>query len=131
MPKKAKKKAAKKKTVKLVKKTVAKRKVGRPKRVFTAAQIKKMGELAYGGCQNNTIAGLMDIPKETIVANFGQFLWKKRCERKQWLRECQDQSAEDGAIPMQIFLGKNELGQADKNEVEHSGSGKLLPPVIE
>lgn len=97
--------------------TITKRPVGRPKRKFTDAQIKRMGDLALEGCQNNTIATLMDIPKETLVVNFGQLLTKKRCQRKLNLRRWQNKSAKSGIPSLLIFLGKNDLGQADKQEV--------------
>ncbi len=105
----------------MAKKETKKRPVGRPKRVFTQEQIDEMTELALGGCQNNTIANIMDIPKETLVVNFGQLLTKKRCERKYSLRKKQDAAAEKGNPALLIFLGKNELGQRDKQDIEHSG----------
>ena len=128
--KKTKKKVVKTKVKKVVAKSVKKRKVGRPKRVFTADQKKKMGEYALAGCQNNTIAGLMDVPLNTITDNFREFLWKKRCERKLELREQQNKSAKNGVPSMQIWLGKNDLDQADKSDIKHSGAVALLPPVI-
>ncbi len=123
------KKTAKKKTAK--KKTTAKRPVGRPKRVFTQVQIKQMTQLALNGCQNNTIATIMDIPKETLVVNFGQLLTKKRCERKNNLRKMQNTAAKKGNPALLIFLGKNELGQADKQDIAITGELTLMPPVIE
>jgi hypothetical protein len=104
------KKTAKKKTAK---------KTGRPKTVFTPAQIKKMNTLALNGCQNNTIATIMDIPHESIVRRFGKQLTKKRCERKNNLRKMQNAAAKKGNPALLIFLGKNELNQADKCEVDH------------
>jgi hypothetical protein len=115
---------------KVTKKKVAKRPVGKPKRIFTETQIKKMCELALNGCQNNTIATIMDIPKQTLVDNFRQLLTKKRCERKNNLRKLQYASAKKGNPALLIFLGKNELGQADKQDIEHSGDVRLLPPII-
>ena len=109
---------AKKKTTK---KRVKKNPVGRPRTVFTTEQMNKMQQLALNGCMNNTIATIMDIPKETLVRNCGHILTKKRCERKNNLRRLQMQSAKKGNPALLIFLGKNELGQADKQEVEHSG----------
>jgi hypothetical protein len=108
MAKKAKKKVAKK----------AKRKVGKPKRVFTDAQIKKMKKLALNGCQNNTIASIMGIPVQTIVDNFREVLTKKRAERKNDLRTHQNTAAKKGNPALLIFLGKNELDQADKQDID-------------
>ena len=80
-----------------------------------------MNQLALNGCQNNTIACIMDIPHETLVRCFGKYLTKKRCERKNNLRKLQMQAARKLNPALLIFLGKNELEQADKQEVEHSG----------
>jgi hypothetical protein len=89
-----------------------------------------MSMLALSGCQNNTIANIMDIPKQTLVDNFRQLLTKKRCERKYNIRKQQDAAAKKGNPALLIFLGKNELGQADKQDIEHSGDIRLLPPII-
>ena len=98
------------------KKTKAKRKVGRPKRVFTPEQIEQMENYALAGCQNNTIATLMDIPIVTREDNFRKLLTKKRCERKLTLRSQQNKAAAKGNPALLIFLGKNYLDQADKVE---------------
>jgi hypothetical protein len=86
---------------------------GRPKCTFSDEEVAEIGKLAYEGCQNNTIANITGIAKMTLVRHFGKFMTKKRCERKRWLRQCQDKQAENSA-EMCKFLGKNELGQVDK-----------------
>ena len=110
---------------KTTKEKAAKNPVGRPKREFTADQINRMSQLALAGCQNNTIATLMDIPKETLVVNFGQLLTKKRCERKYNLRKLQNTAAKKGNPALLIFLGKNVLGQQDKVEQIHGVTDAL------
>lgn len=97
----------------------AKKKVGRPKQEWTKSQMNEMSRLALNGCQNNTIATIMNIPQVTLVRNFGQLLTKKRCERKNNLRKMQNTAAKKGNPALLIFLGKNELGQADKQDIEH------------
>lgn len=124
MPKKAKKTVAKKRV------SAKQRKVGRPPHTFTDIQIKKMQRLALSGCQNCTIATIMDIPVQTLVDNFREILTKKRCERKYNLRKQQDAAAKKGNPALLIFLGKNELGQADKQDIAMSGEIRLLPPII-
>ena len=54
---------------------------------LTKEQWKQIGEYALNGCQNGTIASLMDIPKTTIQDSeeVRTFLNKKRAERKVWL----------------------------------------------
>ena len=112
---------------------VKKRGPGKPRKKITPAQIKKMQELAYGGCQNNTIATLMGFDKNLIDQrkDIRDILSKKRAERKAWLRSVQDYRVEFDPSPvMAIFIGKNELGQSDKQEIAHSGSVELKEPVI-
>jgi hypothetical protein len=114
MAKKAKKKVKKKKRV-----SAKQKKLGRPPHSFTAHQINHMSQLALSGCQNNTIATIMDIDGETLMRHFKELLTKKRCERKYKLRKLQDATAKKGNPALLIFLGKNELGQADKQDIEH------------
>jgi len=97
-------------------------KPGRPLRKFTPEEITQMEDYALAGCQNNTIATLMDIPMNTLLDHFRKLLTKKRCERKYILRKAQNAIAagkDKSAVTMLIFLGKNELGQADKMETQH------------
>ena len=91
--------------------------MARPKKVFTDEEVQQMEEYALDGCQNNTIATLMDIANSTLIRRFGKLLTKKRCERKQRLRLIQTQLALSNPA-MAIFLGKNELGQVDKQVIE-------------
>ncbi len=97
------------------------------KTVLTEAQWRKMAEHALDGCQNGTIAGLMDIPVQTIVDNkeIRDFLWKKRCERKSIKRKEQDKHAKTTPV-MSIFQGKNELGQSDHKTMAVQLSGPIV-----
>ena len=94
--------------------------MARPLRKFTDKQIVEMQKYALEGCQNNTIATLMDIPIVTLERRFGKLLTKKRCERKYKLRRDQNKAAKAGNPALLIFLGKNELGQTDKQEITHT-----------
>lgn len=94
---------------------------GRPKYEFTDEQIAKAEELALGGCQNGTIATILEVDKETLVKYLSPLLTKKRAERKAELRQKQDKMAL--TVPaMAIFLGKNELGQEDKRTVKQEST---------
>lgn len=108
----------------MTKNKTAKKKVGRKPKVFTPAQWEQMGSYALAGCQNGTIAALMDIPKNTLIDHCRTFLHKKRCQRKLILRKAQNKHLEKNPI-MCIFLGKNELGQSDKQETVHGISDDL------
>ena len=97
----------------------AKGKAGRPRKVITPNQLAKAEQLAFEGHQNGTIADIMDWEHSFISEreDIRKILTKKRAERKVWLRKKQNSTAggrSKSAATMQIFLGKNELGQADK-----------------
>ena len=61
--------------------------MSRRKKELTPEQWEEIGEYAFNGCQNKTIAGLMDWPDGFIEHNkiISKFLTKKRQERKLWL----------------------------------------------
>lgn len=66
---------------------------------------------------------------------FGEFMRRHRDSGKAKLRVLQLESAKSGSVPMQIFLGKNWLGQSDKQElsgtVNHVVSHESLLAQIE
>ena len=86
--------------------------------------MRRMKELALAGCQNNTIASIMGIPMNTLLDNHRKLLTKKRAERKLMLRQAQNKHLEKNPA-MCIFLGKNELEQADKMENHVTGDIKV------
>jgi hypothetical protein len=53
---------------------------------------------------------------DLLEKSYSVFLTKGRAEMKLRLRQLQWQSASKGNVTMQIFLGKNMLGQQDKIE---------------
>ena len=94
-----------------------KKKVGRPKKYeLDTDQVQK---LASFGCTNREIASFFECSETTLTRNYGDFLTKGRDKGKIRLRQLQWKSAEKGSIPMQILLGKQILGQTDRQEVEH------------
>jgi len=113
-------KTAKKKRV-----SAKQKKAGRKPHTYTEDQISQMSQLALNGCLNNTIANIMGIDGETLVRHFKELLTKKRCERKNNLRKMQMDTAKKGNPALLIFLGKNELDQRDKKDVEHGISDAL------
>ena len=94
-----------------------KKKVGRPKKYdLDTSQIEK---LASFGCTNTEIASFFDCSETTLTRNYGGFLTKGRDKGKIRLRQLQWQQAERGNVSMLIWLGKQVLGQTDRQEVEH------------
>ncbi len=96
------------------------KKLGRPRKEFSKETEEKVAEAALLGCQNATIAGLVEMDVGTMVNHYSSLLQKKRKQRKYELRLKQWNLAENN-VAMAIFLGKNELEQRDRHEL----TGKL------
>ena len=73
---------------------------------------KQLQNLARLGCTNTEIADFFGCSENTI-RRYGEYLTKGRAECKMRLRQMQWKSAENGNVTMQIFLGKQVLGQSD------------------
>jgi len=95
--------------------------VGRPKRVFSEEEKAKIDEMALNNCRDYTIAQVLNIPMNTFKRHFGKRCMKKRAEFKANLREDQAKLAKTNPA-MAIFLGKNELGQEDKQTIKEDTS---------
>ncbi len=91
-------------------------KAGRPKRVFTDDEVKEIERLALLNCNTNTIAVAVGIPFKTLQRHFAQKLIAGRALFKVNLRENQDKLSKISA-DMCKFLGKNVLGQVDKQVI--------------
>ena len=88
--------------------------MARPKKFnIKPAEIEK---LASYGCSNTEIAEFYGCDESLIRKSFSEYLTKGRAKGKIRLRQLQWKSAEKGNVSMQIFLGKNILGQKDKLE---------------
>lgn len=108
--------------------------MARPKRIFTEYEEAMIANYALDGGKNNTIAMAMDMPVNTLTNRFTGLLKKYRSIRK--LKLAREQTRQASTSPqMAIFLGKNELGQVDKQEIRtetaevKSKTGKELNAV--
>ena len=72
---------------------------------------------ALVGCYDKTIARLTGIPESTLKRRCGALISEKRAERKYNIRKAQNKALEQGNPALLIFLGKNELGQVDKQTI--------------
>jgi hypothetical protein len=98
--------------------------VARPKKLIDKTEVEK---LAAMGCNDTEIASFCDCSVDTINRRFAEILKKGREKGKTKLRRLQWQSAEKGNVTMQIWLGKQLLGQRDYHEapvVEAKVDGK-------
>tara|TARA_R100000995_G_scaffold56261_1_gene27788 strand:- start:838 stop:1137 length:300 start_codon:yes stop_codon:yes gene_type:complete len=85
---------------------------------------KQLQNLARLGCTNTEIGDFFGCSENTI-RRYGEYLTKGRAECKMRLRQMQWKSAENGNVTMQIFLGKQVLGQSDTPD--NSGMIEPLP----
>ena len=88
--------------------------MARPKKYnIDTKQVQKLASL---GCTNKEISEFFGCSADLLEKSYSEFLTKGRAEQRIRLRQLQWQSAEKGNVVMQIFLGKNMLGQQDKIE---------------
>ena len=88
--------------------------MARPKKYnIDTKQVQKLASL---GCTNKEISEFFVCSADLLEKSYSEFLTKGRAEQRIRLRQLQWQSAEKGNVVMQIFLGKNMLGQQDKIE---------------
>jgi hypothetical protein len=98
-------------------------KVGRPKAII---DWQKVGQMCEAGCSAFGIASSLGIDDETLKkrclvdnkCSFSEFAQQKRAKGNELLRMKQFQTAMSGNVTMQIWLGKNRLGQSEKTEIK-------------
>ena len=88
--------------------------MARPKKYnIDTTQVQKLAQL---GCTNKEMADFFGCSADLLEKSYSEFLTKGRAEQKIRLRQLQWKSAQKGNVTMQIFLGKNMLGQQDRIE---------------
>ena len=90
------------------------RKVGRPKIKIDAALVEKLAGI---GCPNKEIASIVGCSVDTLDRHFADVITKGRENGKTRIRQKQIQMALNGNVAMLIWVGKNWLGQTDKQEI--------------
>jgi hypothetical protein len=98
---------------------------GRPRKEIDMG---KVAELASIMCTHEEIAAILGCHVSTLEHNeeFLQVYKKAFDQGKQSVRRAQYKAAMDGNVTMQIWLGKQYLGQKDKQEHEIGGNGKPI-----
>jgi len=84
---------------------------GDNKRIIPPDEVYKLAALH---CNYQEIADWFDIKRETLKYNFRDLIQKAYSETNQRLRRAQIETALKGNAVMQIWLGKNMLGQSDQ-----------------
>lgn len=98
------------------------RKPGRPKAEIDWSRVSEMLE---AGATAVGIAASIGIEEDTLRkrcpgdnnCSFSEFSRQKKAKGDEILREAQFNTAVEGSVPMQIWLGKQRLGQSDKQEI--------------
>lgn len=75
-------------------------------------------KLAQLGCKTKEIADHFGVSENTITNRFLEELTKGRADVRMSLRQWQLAAAKKGNVVMQIWLGKQMLGQVDKQEIK-------------
>ena len=75
-------------------------------------------KLAAFGCSVREIASFYGCSEDLIKKSYSQFITKGKDKGKIRLRQMQWKAAEGGNVSMLIWLGKQVLGQSDKQELE-------------
>lgn len=108
-------------------KAETKSKGGRPKLKIDP---KLVESLAHIGCTTPEIAAIVDCSEDTLERRFAGVMRKGRHNMKSSLRRMQYKSAEAGNVTMQIWLGKQHLGQSDKQEVTGDANKPLVIRMV-
>lgn len=89
--------------------------MGRPKADIDPDQVFKLAQL---GCKTKEIADYFGVTDDTINNRFSEELIKGRSELKMSLRRWQIANAQKGNVVMQIWLGKQMLGQQERMQFD-------------
>ena len=81
---------------------------------------KEVEKLERYGCTNVEIADFYGCDESLISKSYSRNITKGKADLKYNLRKAQYDSAINGSVPMLIWLGKQMLGQSDKQEIDHN-----------
>lgn len=103
-------------------------KVGRPKKVL---DYKLIGSLAEIQCTEEEIAKILDVSVRTLQrdAEFCRVYNSKREAGKSSLRRIQWKKAMEGNSTMLVWLGKQYLGQTDKQDTKIGADSSISVKV--
>ncbi len=93
--------------------------MARPRMQIDPEQVRKLAAI---DCSYAEIAGIVGCNPSTLTRRFAQAIEKGRLEGSASLKRKQFELAMAGSVTMLIWLGKQRLGQADKQEIAHAGT---------
>jgi len=85
-----------------------------------ALDLKQVERLAEIGCTDQEIAHVLGVSEAHVQRRAREALNKGRAQLRQSLRRKQIELAKKGSVPMLIWLGKQYLGQRDRQDVSYS-----------
>jgi hypothetical protein len=88
---------------------------GRPK--IHKVDVVRLEKLARIGCTYDECADVLGVPSATLQKSYSEIYTKARENLKERLRRAQIKKALSGNVVMQIWLGKQYLGQKDKHDI--------------
>ena len=102
--------------------------MSRPKKNLTPKEWDSVKYMAMIHCTGEEIAGVMQMDYDTLNRNckdkygypISEYIKKNQSNGKMSLRRMQWKTAENGNVTMQIFLGKQWLGQKENTDVSVS-----------
>ena len=103
---------------------------GRPRKPIDYEQVERLAEIM---CTQEEIATLFDVHVSTLV-KYPEFheAYKRGLETgRKSLRRMQYDSAQKGNVTMQIWLGKQYLGQKDRSEVQTNTTTEKLDSLLQ
>jgi hypothetical protein len=108
---------------------------GRPRLQFDLRQVEALARI---GCTDDDMAAVLGVSVDTIqrrkrsCAEFRGVIEKGRASLRNSLRRLQVKKALEGNTTMLIWLGKQLLGQSDRQRAEFTGAGgePLMPPGV-
>jgi hypothetical protein len=109
-------------------KTTPRAKIGRP---LAKIDPKQVEQLAMIQCSHAEMAAVLGCSADTIERRFAAVIKKGREAGKSSLKRAQFTLAIGGNPTMLIWLGKQHLGQADKQEIAHQGTLTVAQLILE
>jgi hypothetical protein len=110
--------------------------MGRPKKIIDQEQFEALCEIQ---CTQVEICSVLKVSEKTLIKwvdetygdTFSNIYKTKSGLGKMSLRRWQFDKAKQGSVPMLIWLGKQYLGQSDKNEITETVAGTKLDSLLE
>ena len=103
--------------------------MARPVKVIDTKTVEAMAAI---GCTTSEIASVVGCSPRLLETRYYAHMESGRVRRNEGLRRLQWKAAKAGNVAMLIWLGKQYLGQSDKQDVNHGNtdSGALQIEVI-